>query len=168
MPLNFKPQRGSAIDINNGLVIYRPRILPAEAPDDIEYQYAIYRDDQPYDGLGLFGTDAITNETEHLQRVFTLDLGRDWVLDSIFGFKRALGSEDEDIDFLRGLARGLVAVFESRTDNDEELCYVAVTKAVLLIERGIPLPDDLKRSATGEIVLAEVIVPAHADGSNTP
>lgn len=165
MPLNFVAQYESAVDVGTGLLIHSPRLLPATAPDDIEYQYSIYRDGLPWDGLGLFGSEAMEDRGGRQQRVFTLDMGRDPVLDSVFRLKRALGSKDDDFDFLQGLARGLVAVYETRTDNDAEVRYVALTRAGLLEDRGIALDGEMGKTEAGEIILAEVVVPAHAIGA---
>lgn len=171
MPLDFEPRTGSAIDQESGLVIYPPRMLPASPPEDpahTEYQYAFYRGDERIYGLGLFGSDMGIDNGGRRELVFTLDLGRDWVLDTVFEFKRLLGNDDDDFVFLKGLARGLVSVFEGRTDNDEDTRHVAVADAALLAGRGIPVPESTRRSSATGIVLAEAFVPAHIDGSEAP
>ena len=162
MPFDFKYQSGWAVDPGTGLTVCQPRIVPTSPPanpDDIEYQYALHQGDDRY-YLGLFGKDAVLEKDGHRERVSTLDLGRDWVLDSVFGIKRDLGNGDDDFVFLQGLARGLVAVFERRRYNDDDERYVAVTNTALLTVRGVTVPDGVARWNSGEVVLAEIFVPA--------
>lgn len=163
MPLDFEPRTGSAIDLESGIVIYAPRMLPASPPEDpgrAEYQYAFYRGDDRIYGLGLFGSDMTVDKAGRRERVFTLDLARGQVLEMVFEFKRILENEDDDFVFLAGLARGLVAVFGNRPDDDADMRYVAVTDAALLAERGIRIPESVLQSVGDGIVLAETLVPA--------
>lgn len=171
MSLDFVPMRGSAVDLQRGLVIYPPRMLPASPPEDpalTEYQYAFYRGDDRIYGLGLFGSDLVVENEAQRELVFTLDLRRDGVLDAVLEFKRILGNDDEEFAFLKGLARGLVAVFERRADNDEPVRYVAVTDAAMLASRGIQVPDSAWTPSATEIVLAETRVPAHGYVGEVP
>ena len=167
MPLDFKPQLGSVVDPGTGLTLYRPRLLPASPPadpDGTEYQYAIFLDGEHFYGIGLYGSDAVVDKDGRRERVFLLDLGPDWVLDAVFRLKHMVEDDDDDFDFLRGLARGLVGVFESRTDNDDDTRYLAVTGAAALAARGIAVPAGALCLPGGEVLLAESFVPAHADG----
>jgi hypothetical protein len=108
--------------------------------------------------------------------VFILDLGRDQVLNSIFDrVKKSLENEDDDFTFLQGLARGLVMAYQGRTDNDDNVRYVAITKLALLTARGIIIPTESKFISTstvplaeGEVVLAEAFVPTHLSPRNAP
>jgi hypothetical protein len=162
MSLNFKSQLGGAIDSGTGLTIRPPRMLPASPPrypDEVEYQYTFYRGGEPYDGLGLFGTDVVVEKNGHRECVSTLDLGSDQLLNSVFRLKRDLG-DDDDFAFLQGLAYGLIAVFENHSDSDDGR-YVVVTNAALLAARGITVPDSAARLDSGQIVLAEIFAPAH-------
>ena len=164
MPLDFKPQLGSAVDPGTRLTIYEPRMLPASPPadpDGTEYQYAIFLDGKRFYGIGLNGSNAVVNKDGRRERVFLLDLG----LDMVFRLKHMVEDYDDDFDFLRGLARGLVGVFESRTDNDDDTRYLAVTGAAALAARGIAVPAGALRLPGGEVLLAESFVPGHADGS---
>lgn len=169
----FVAAKGSAIDKENALIIYTPRMLPAQSPDNVEYQYSFYRDDDNIDGLGFFGSGLIVNENGRAQQIFTLDLGREGVLNSIFDrLKKSLRNKDDDIRFLKYLAQGLVTVFESRTDNDNEVRYIAITRSDLLASRGINVPAELENSLSeiflpeGAIILAETVVPAHSSQVN--
>lgn len=169
MSLDFKPQPGSAIDSNSGLAISYPRMLPAEppsAPNDTEYQYSIYLNDKRFSGVGLEGSNAVVEEAG--RRVWTskLDLGRASSLDSVFKLKRMLSNGDENFTFLRGLAQGLVRVFEQDTNRDYDFRYLALTDATLLAQRGIAVPEDIARLPTGEIILADVFVPAQVEGED--
>lgn len=167
MSLDFKSQLGSAVDSSTGLVIYTPRMLPAsppESPDHTEYQYPLYLGGKRVYGLGLNGSDAVMEKVGRREWISKLDLGRDWVLDAVFEFKRMLGSGDGDFLFLQGLARGLVGVFEKDTNRGYDFRYLALTDAALLAQRGIAVPDDVARLPNGEVVLAEAFMPVHIDG----
>lgn len=131
MPLNFEPRPGSAVDIINNITIPQPRILPASFPEDpshTEYQYAIYKNDTRIDGLGLFGSDWLLEKDRRREGVFSLDLGREWVLDSIFRFKEKINDKCDDFDFLKSLACGLLLPYQNRDDNDDDVRYLALTK----------------------------------------
>ena len=162
MPLNFKAQLGEAVDLDTGLSILSPRMLPASPPanpNDTEYQYTFYRDGESYDGLGLFGTDVVIEKDGRREGVSTLNLDREWLLDSVFRLKRDLGDDGDDFAFLQGLAYGLIAVFENHSDSDDGR-YVVVTDAALLAARGINVPNGVTRLNSGQIVLAEIFAPA--------
>lgn len=168
MSLDFQPRQGSAVDPGTGLTLYPPRLLPAsppESPDDTEFQYAIFRDGKRFYGLGLVGSDAMVDKDGRREHLFLLDLSPVWVLDTVLELKRMLEDGSDDYAFLRGLARGLVAVFESRTDNDDDTRYLALIDPIALAERDIAVPADAARLPGGELLLAEAFVPAHADGS---
>ncbi|QQP94966.1 hypothetical protein [Lysobacter enzymogenes] len=169
MSLDFQPRLGSAVDADTGLTIYEPRLQPASppaSPDDTEYQYAIFLDGKRFYGLGLNGSDAVVDKAGRRERVFLLELGSAGALDAALDLKRRLANDEPDFVFLRELARGLVGVFETRTDNDDDTRYLAVVDAAALAERGIAAPESVARLADGELVLAEAFVPAHADGSD--
>lgn len=164
MPLNFKSQPGSAVDLDAGLAIYRPRMLPASPPDDpndVELQYLFYRNDDRFYGLALSASDEMVDKGGRWEQVFTLDLSNRHALEAVFKFKKLLGDESDDFSFLRGLAQGLVTVFESRTDNSDDVRYLAVTKAPSLIGCGITLPAEQKQIDGNKIILAEAFVAAH-------
>lgn len=166
MPLNFTPQPGSAVDQGNRIVITSPRLLPASPPEDPshdEYQYMFYVDGVRVDGLGVYGSEAIIEADGGRERVFTLDLGRDWVMESIFGFKRILGNTDEDLAFLVGLAQGLVMANMDQSSSKYSIRYVAVATDDALSRRGINLSQMNLPSEAGRIVLAEGRIPVRAD-----
>jgi hypothetical protein len=172
MPLNFKPQSRSAIDMDTGIVIHTPRMLPAsppENPDHTEYQYMFWRNSEIIGALAVFVSSMMVEKPGHKEQVFMLDLGRNLALDSMLRFKNALNNDDDEFTFLQGLAHGLVAVFENRYWVAYDLRYVAVTKLALLAEHGVAVPAGVELVPTGmmplaqnEIVLAEVTVPARA------
>jgi len=166
MPLNFTPQPGSAVDQGNRIVITSPRLLPASPPEDPshdEYQYMFYVDGVRVDGLGVYGSEAIIEADGGRERVFTLDLGRDWVMESIFGFKRILGNTDEDLAFLVGLAQGLVMANMDQSSRKYSIRYVPVATDGALSRRGINLSQMNLPSEAGRIVLAEGRIPVRAD-----
>ena len=169
MPLDFKPQPGSAVDPGTGLTIHAPRMSPAPPPADAghtEYQYNFRFDGQWFYGIGLNGSDEVVERAGRREWMFRLDLGRDWVLDTVFELKRMLGNSDEDFVFLQGMAQGLVRVFEKDTNHDYDFRYLALTDAGLLAQRGIMVLGEVARLPTGEIVLADVFVPAQAEGDD--
>ena len=162
MSLNFEAQLGGAIDPSTGLTIRPPRILPASPPrnpDDIEYQYILYRGDDRY-YIGLFGDDTMADMNGNRERVLTFDFGRDQVLNSVFRLKRNLSNSDGDFVFLQNLASGLLAVSQSDTNHNYGIRYIALTKLPTLAKQGVRCPDTAKQLSTGEVVLAEIFVPA--------
>jgi len=113
-------------------------------------------------GLGFFGTDAEV-ETDGLKEwVFTLDLGHDWLVSSMVEFKQTLGDTDDDFTFVRCLANGLVMAYAGQVDNEDNLRYVAVTTSAALAQAGVEMPGGTDVTGDGVIVLAQVVVPAHA------
>jgi hypothetical protein len=160
MSIHFEAARGSAVDRQNDLTIYQPRMQPTDTADEVEYEYAIYRGDVRY-GLWCLGTSHLTQVEGRVVRIFTLDLGRDWVSKSFWELKKEISISGDDLNFLVGLAEGLVKVFQSRTDNDAEVRYVALSQELALQDRGIVAPKNLARLPNGSLILAEVVVPAH-------
>lgn len=162
MPLNFKPRPGSAVDQDSGVVITAPRLLPASPPRDpnhTEYHYLIYQEGVRVDGLGLFGSEAMEESENGRERVFTLDLGQDWVLTSAFSVKRTLGNTDDDLTFLCGLAEGLILANMDQRSSKCNLRYLAVTTTEALGRRGITDAPGRLRMVAGKILLAEAFVP---------
>lgn len=162
MNLQFEATQGSAVDRVNGLEIFRPRMLPLEAHDAVEFQFAIYQGDKRH-GFGCNGTFHVVQKNEGCAvRVFTLDLGEDLTVEWAAELKVWLNLPGDSFGFLVGLADGLAKSFQGRTDNyDEELRYEVVSNVASLIKRGFAAPDDVTRGSDGEIVLATVRVPLH-------
>jgi len=167
MPLRFEAAHGSAIDQHNDLKIFQPRMEPTSTPEEVEYQYAIYRENTRY-GLGCFGLSTVVQEQGRSVRVFTLDLGQDWVIESIQKLRQRLDIDGDDFDFALHLAEGLVQVFQSQTDNAEEVRYLALMQDAFFESRGWIVPSGLARLANGEVVLAQVVVPAHPEAGIAP
>lgn len=162
MPLNFAPRPGSAVDEGSQIVITAPRLLPASPPEDPghnEYQYMFHVAGEQAGGLGLFGSDEMVESAGGRERVFTLDLSRDWVLESVLAFKKFLGNTDDDFSFLRGLAQGLVMANMDDGSSKYNVRYLAVTTDEALAGCGIACSEAVLRSAEGDIVLAEALVP---------
>lgn len=162
MPLMFKPLPSSAVDEGNRVVITSPRVLPASPPEDPshnEYQYLFYVDGARVDGLGLFGADVMIEAEGGRERVFTLDIGRDWVLESIFSFKRTLENTDDDLTFLIGLSQGLVMASMDHGSRKYDIRYVAVTTDDALSRRGMSRSNTNLPSVEGRVVLAEGRIP---------
>ncbi|HDS1037552.1 TPA: hypothetical protein QDZ42_000836 [Stenotrophomonas maltophilia] len=163
MPLLFERQPGSAVDHESGITIPAPRIVPASPPEDpghSEYQYLFYVDGERVDGLGVLGSERTVQAATGAERIFNLDLGRDWVLRSIFDFKRLLKDTGDQFSFLRSLAQGLVL---ANMDDSSSRCavrYVATANAEALKEFGIEIADPLQLTSDGSIVLASVHAPA--------
>ncbi len=141
--LHFQPQIGCAVDEQNRLTIYRPRLADAEAPYDLEYQYSIFRDEKPFEGIGLFVTDSWARERTGPERVFAIDMTTLQARSSVLALKASLGIDSDDLTFLRGLAYGFVAVFQSRRDNAYPVRYIA-------------LGDDV--TTDGSALLAQIVV----------
>jgi hypothetical protein len=167
MPLRFEAAHGSAIDPHNDLKIFQPRMEPTATPDEVEYQYAIYRGDTRY-GFGCFGLSMVVQEQGRSVRVFTLDLGQDWVIESIQKLRERLSIDGDDFDFAQRLAEGLVQVFQSRTDNTEEVRYLALMQTAFLDKKGWVASDALAHLPNGDVVLAQIVVPAYPEAGVTP
>jgi hypothetical protein len=157
--MNFEAALGSSVDQANHLKIFPPRMEPTAEADGVEYQYPIYRGDTRY-GLGFFGTETMVQREGKPEQVFTLNLGSPTAIDAIFWLKRELQIHDEDAAFLINLARGLVLVFVTRTDNEDPVTYRAISDVSALRARGLAVPLDRKPSSSGELLLAEVRIPA--------
>lgn len=164
MPLCFQPESASSFDPGTGVSIPQPRILPTTLQDGqpgTEYQYAFIRDGKMIGGLGFSGADAMVETAGQREWVFTLDLGRDRLITSMLEFKQTLANQDEDFDFVRGLAQGLVLAYAGRTDNSGNVRYMAVTTAEALDRAGVSISEGRQGASDGTIVLAEVAIPAH-------
>jgi hypothetical protein len=161
MTLHFVAAHGSAVDSANGLVIYRPRMQPTSTPDEVEWQYMVYKNDDMGHGLGFFGLHVLIEEAGETVRLFTLDLGRPDVVTSMLKLKQRLSIDGDDFEFIHRLAEGLVRVFESRTDNTEAVHYVALTEEAPLQDVGLAAPANFSRLSNGQVVLAEAWVDAH-------
>jgi len=163
MPLCFQAEFASSFDPSTDVSIPQPRILPATLPGGqpgTEYRYAFIRDEKTIGGLGLSEPDAIVEIGGHRERVRTLDFGRDHLTTSMLEFKQTLDNHDDDYDFLRALAQGLVLAYAGRADNRGHVRYVAVTTAEALDRAGVSILVAGAPRPTGNTVLAESAVPA--------
>lgn len=160
-PLHFQPQLGSAVDEENRIAIYRPRLVPAEPPYDIEYQYLIFKDDKRFEGIALFVTDSWARGRNSSEQIFVIDLATAQAIDSALDVKSSLGLVGDDLTFLRELSRGLVAVFQSRTDNANVVRYIVVTSVRALVARGLNDTSQLEVLEDGRAILAQAVVPAN-------
>jgi len=154
-PLHFQPHIGSAVDEENRIAIHRPRLVPAEAPYDIEYQYPIFKNDKRLEGIALFVTDSWARGRSSSEQVFVIDLVTAHAIDSAL-----------DLTFLRELSHGLVAVFQSRTDNAHVVRYIVVTSVRELVARGVNDTSQLEVMEDGRAILAQVIVRANGGGGS--
>lgn len=161
----FQPQLRSSFDPIHRVSIPQPRTIPAALPDGqqgTEYQCAFIRDGRAIGGLGFFGTDAEVEAAGLKEWVFTLDLGHDWLVSSMLEFKQTLGDTDGDFAFVRSLANGLVMAYAGQVDNEDNLRYVAITTSEAMAQAGVEIPGGTHVAAGDVIVLAQVVVPAHA------
>ncbi len=164
MPLCFQPESDSSFDPGTDVSIPQPRILPTTLQDGrpgTEYQYAFIREGKMIGGLGFSGSDAIVETGGQREWVFTLDLGREHLITAMLEFKQTLANQDEDFDFIRGLAQGLVLAYSGRTDSGGNVRYIAVTTAEALDRAGVSIPGGRWGATGGTMVLAEVAIPAH-------
>ena len=165
--MNFEVAPGASIDRANRLQIFLPRMEPTAEANGMEYQYRIYCGDVRY-GLGFFGTATLMRQGGQPEQVFTLNLGHPSVIDSILQLKRDINIEEDDATFLEGIVRGLVRVFASRTGNDEPVTYRAISDPSVLQARGLVISLDAQTQPIGELVLAEIRIPAHPITYGTP
>lgn len=163
MPFNFQPFSHSAVDPINNVSVLRPRMLPvalSNGDQGTEYQYSFYRGDKRIAGLGMEGHDEIVEREGYTEHVFWLDLGRVPFIKTLIDYKPEFGATGNDFVYVRGIAQGLVMAFAGRTDNDENLRYVAVTKADALTAAGVLIPDGTPIGEDGTVLLAEIVIPA--------
>jgi len=161
MPFYFQPFSHSAVDPVNNVSVLRPRILPATLMNGVagtEYHYSLYRGDDRIGGLGLIGSDEVVEHGGVREHVFWLDLAREQVIRALLDYKQDFGATDEDFAYLRGIAHGLVVAFAGRTENEENLRYVAVTSIEALSAAGVLISDGTSTREDGTLVLAEVVV----------
>lgn len=173
MPLNFVSRSGSAVDVDNKIMIPPPRILPADIPasrNDTEYQYSIYSNGNRVDGLGFLGSDHIQDGPNGEEWVFLLDLTHEGVINSMLGrIKKSLNNTDDDFTFLQGLAEGLVIANENLSNSKKYKRYLAVTDRKLLDDFGIFAPEIMSRNehagnlGNTQIILAENFISASSD-----
>lgn len=164
MTIDFKPRETSSFDQGSGVSIPLPRMLPHTFPDGrdgIEYQFAFRRGDELVGGLGVHGAGEVVERSGRREWVYTVDLSSGAVLTSMLRSKQALGDTDDDVEFLRGLAQGLVNVFAGQTNNTDNLRYVAFTCQDGLNQLELVAPEGAVVRPDGTIVLAEVFIPAH-------
>lgn len=164
MPIDFKPDENTAFDAGTGVTISHPRILPSarlDGTDEIEYQYMFRRGQHRIGAVGFFGTEEVVHGGGHPERIYTLDLSPDRVMESILAFKQALGNVDDEFTFISCLAQGLVHVFAGQTDNSDVLHYVVIVYADTLARLRLPVAGVLPVLPDGKVVLASLSVPAH-------
>lgn len=164
MAVNFITRERSAFNEGSGISILLPRVLPsdqAEKAGSIEYQYTLTRDGERIGALGLMGDRHLDRASTRLMWTYTLDLRPSWVLQDIIRLKPFFGTTEQDFTFLKSIARGLVTTFEGQTTNSEDLRYVALTSYQSLVGEGISEFQTSRALNEDEIVLAEVVVPAH-------
>lgn len=146
----------SAFEQRTSVTIALPRMLPHTFPDGrevVEYQFAFLRDGARISGLGLFGTEEFIEGSR--DRVYTLDLSPEWVLESVLQFKAALGDTSEDFDFLQSLAEGLVDVLARNARSRFSQRNLAIARIDALVRAGIPVQVDAARATGDWIVLAD-------------
>lgn len=165
MPLSFQPRSHSSYDPTSGVSIPRPRIQPAtlaSGEGGTEYQYSFFRGEDRIGGLGFEGPDEVVESDGYREWVFTFDLTRQQTIESMLRSKEDFGSQDDDFTFLRGLAQGMVLAYAGRTDNEDNLRYMAVTSVETLDQAGVRITGASPVLPDGRVVLAEAAVPAHA------
>ena len=164
MAVNFIPRERSAFDEGSGISILLPRVLPSDQPErggSVEYQYTFTRSGERVGALGLLGDRQMDRTSTRSVWTYTLNLKPSWALRDIIRLKPVFESAELDFTFLQSIARGLVTAFAGQTTNSEDLRYVALTSCEALLGEGI---SDFQISGAlngDEVILAEVVVPAH-------
>lgn len=80
---------------------------------------------------------------------------------SLASFLESSRTAADDFTYLRGLAQGLVLAYAGRTDNEDNLRYIAVTSIEALDQAGVPIAGAISVLPDGKVVLAEAAVSAH-------
>lgn len=164
MAVNFIPRERSAFDEGSGISILLPRVLPSDPPEpgaSIEYQYTFRRNGERVGGLGVFGDQRVDRTSNRPVWTYTVNLSPPWVLRDILRMKPLFGSIEPDFTFLQSIARGLVAAFAGQTTNTVYLRYVASASSEALLGEGISDFQSSEAVSGDEVILAEVVVPAH-------
>ena len=162
-PLHFEATDTSALDRQNNLKLARPRMLPVDDPNGIEFEFPILHGDE-YLAFGCMGVQNVTEIKGRKTRIVTLDLARESTVDWVLDLKQWLHASQDDLSFFLALADGLVKAFQGRTDNHyEDVLYVAVTQEASLRRRGIHPPEHMEHDAEGFMVLAEALIPIHPE-----
>jgi hypothetical protein len=167
MPLHFEAAHGSSIDRVNGLEIFRPRLVPRPEKDAIAYEYALYKGDVRH-SISCIGMHVEVEEEDSVTDLFTLELSEGWILLSIAKLKKDLAIDGDEFTFVKGLAEGLVRVFQSRITIARPTRYVALADLTSLTAHGLTPSRDLHRLSNGQIILAEVALPSSPLGSTSP
>ena len=165
MALQFQPQPRSSLDPVSGIASPRPRMLPttlSNGQPGTEYQYSFVRDGKTIGGMGFDGSEQVVEAAGCRERVFTFDLGHDWLIQYLVQLKLALGIPADDFSFVRNLAEGLVMAFAGDADSEENLRYLVITTGEALSAAGVVAPEDITLRHSKIIVLAEAEVPRHA------
>lgn len=168
MAFEFEARGGAAVDPATGLSIRMPRMQPGDVSSTTEYQYPIYLGEQRIHGVAVMGTDTVDRSGGRRLWTSRLDLGAAGALDGLLELKRMLGNADDDFVFVQGIARGLLLVFATDPNPGYDFHYVAVISVAALAARGITAPAAAGPVLDGGIVLAEVRVPARANGRDVP
>lgn len=165
MSINFKPSANTSFDEGSGVTISHPRILldaPVDGVAGVEYQYTFRRGGERVGAMGFFGTAVDSELDGDRGLIYTLDLRPAEVLTDMLKFKRFLGDTSDEFVFVRCLAQGLVNAFAGKADNPESRRYLVTASAEDLAQVGAPAPAGHPTLADGNIVLAELFVPARA------
>lgn len=161
MPLKFDAGMGCAIDRVNGLELYHTRVEPCSKMTEAEHHFAIYRG-STWHAVACYGLCLLLLSEGNSVRMLTIDLGRDWVLDSLLQLQSKLGIDGTPFDFIHQLAKGMLATFESRTDNIHDVRYLVVAHVTALRLKGVVPPAQFPRFENGDLLLAELRLASRA------
>ena len=165
MSINFRPRENTSYDERSGVTISHPRILldtPLDGVARVEYQYTFRRGGERVGAMGFLGTEVAAELDGQRGLIYTLDLRPSEVLMDMLKFTSLLGDTTDAFVFVRCLAQGLVNVFAGKTANPESRRYVVVASTEDLARVGAPAPADHLELPDGNIILAQLSVPAHA------
>ena len=154
------------MDAEHGIEIWNSRLGPGRTPDENEHQFAIYMANVRH-AFACYGLFIRIERDDQALDVFTLDLGERGASDSLKQLKIDLGVGGSDFEFVQDIAKGLVGVYLTRTDNRHPVRYVAMASHNSLDALGMPSSSELPALPNGDLILSEVNLPHHPASSHT-
>ena len=165
MPMTFIPHESSAFDEGSAVSILRPRIAPEDNEKRIEYQYTFLKGDERIGGIGLGGSQSIITKNGNRTWEFRIEITHKSEIEMLLNFKKKINNKDDEIDFIKSMANGLIAAFESRQDADMSYRYLVLTTPWALAQNNIPCRGQADQEMASTFILAESNIPARTMGN---
>lgn len=152
--IHFVAEDAAAIDVNHGVRMSHPRILPGKTYDESEYQYAISIGDRE-SGIGFFGEFSRLDESVN-RHVIKLEPAL--AIDRFLEYQAQLGTREDAFSFLHEFARGLLLVYSSGRGLYKTTQFLVVAKETdikLMFGANI---ENLERFGHSYLIISERVV----------